>query len=354
MDHIKTKIPDHAAMCRARQKWDSIAKPLHSLGVFEEHIVQLAGIYGSSEFELQKKAVVVYCSDNGVVSEGVTQSDSSVTFTVAESMAEGRANINIIAKSVGADVYIADVGMITDSENENIITKKAANGTNNIAKGAAMSAEQCRFAIKTGVDMVERLSAEGVSIIATGEMGIGNTTTSSAMASVLLGKAPTELTGRGAGLSDEGFDRKITVIRRAIEVNKPNPQNAFEVLQKLGGFDIAAMTGTFIGGMLYSTPIVVDGFISTVAALTAVRMIPECGPYIIASHISKEPAASCVLEALGKKAVIHADMCLGEGTGAAMLFPLLDAAYAEYMSAHTFSDIKLEPYMPQKSRYIKI
>lgn len=348
MDYVKIKTPDQAAMRRARQKWDSIAKPLHSLGTFEELIVQLAGIYGSSEFDLKQKAVIVYCADNGAVSEGVAQSDSSVTFSVAESMADGKANINIIAKSVGADVYVADVGMITDSGNENIITKKAANGTGNIAAGAAMSAEQCRFAIRTGVDMVGRLSTEGVSIIATGEMGIGNTTTSSAMASVLLGRAPTEITGRGAGLSDKGFERKISVIQRAIEINKPNPQNAFEVLQKLGGFDIAAMAGTFIGGMLYSTPIVMDGFISSVAALAAVKMVPECSPYILASHASKEPAASYVLEALGKKAVIHADMCLGEGTGAAMLFPLLDAAYAEYTSAHTFDDIKLEPYMPQK------
>ncbi len=348
MDYVKVKIPDQAAMRKARQKWDRIAKPLHSLGVFEEIIVQLAGIYGSSEFDLQKKAVIVYCADNGVVSEGVTQSDSSVTLSVAESMADGRANINIIAKSVGADVYVADVGMIADSGNKNIITKKAANGTGNITAGAAMSAEQCRFAIKTGADMVERLSAEGISIIATGEMGIGNTTTSSAMASVLLGRALAELTGRGAGLSDEGLERKISAIRRAIEINKPNPQNAFEVLQKLGGFDIAAMAGTFIGGMLYGTPIVIDGFISAVAALAAVRMIPECSPYILASHVSKEPAALYVLDALGKKAVIHADMCLGEGTGAAMLFPLLDAAYAEYVSAHTFGDIKIEPYMPQK------
>lgn len=344
---IHVNYLDTIAMELAKEQWDSVAKPLNSLGAFETAVIQLAGIYGTHIFNLMNKAVLTYCADNGVVSEGISQSDSSVTAMVAKSMAEGRANINIMAQKAGAQVYPVDIGMKEDVCHPKLLNKKIAHGTGNIVKGPAMSAEQCLTALRTGIALVGELKDKGYQMIAIGEMGIGNTTTSSAMASVLLGRRVEELTGRGAGLSDNALARKISVIKKAVEVNKPDRQNAFDVLQKLGGFDIAAMAGTCIGGMVYRIPIVMDGVISVVAALAAMRMIPECAPYIFASHVSKEPAGAILLDAMQKSAVLHADMCLGEGTGAVLLYPLLDIIMAEYGTAHTFHEIELEPYTPQ-------
>jgi nicotinate-nucleotide--dimethylbenzimidazole phosphoribosyltransferase len=323
-----------------------VAKPLNSLGKFETTLIQLAGIYGTHSFNFNNKAVIIYCADNGVVEEGISQSDSSVTSMVALSMAEGRANINIMAGKAGAKVYPVDIGIKNRVSHKKLINRKVAKGTQNIAHGAAMSDEQCMKAIMTGIELVGGLKKKKVDIIAIGEMGIGNTTTSSAMSSVLLKRSVRELTGRGAGLTNEAYDRKIKTIVQAIKVNKPDGNDAYDVLKKLGGLDIAAMAGTCIGGMVYGVPIVIDGVISAVAALTAVRMVPECAPYIIASHSSKEPAAELLLRDMGKSAILYADMCLGEGTGAVLLFPLLDIILAEYNTAHTFSEIDLEPYKP--------
>jgi nicotinate-nucleotide--dimethylbenzimidazole phosphoribosyltransferase len=289
--------------------------------------------------------VLTYCSDNGVVEEGISQSDYGVTAAVALSMAAGRANINIMAAKAGADVYPVDIGIKTSVKHMNLIKKKVAKGTKNIAHGPAMTEKQCLKAINTGIDMVgELVRKKNVDIIAIGEMGIGNTTTSSAMASVLLNRSVRELTGKGAGLSHEGLDRKVNTILNAIKINKPDRNDAFDILRKLGGFDIAAMAGTCIGGMMYGVPIVVDGVISAVAALTAIRMVPECSPFILASHSSTEPAQEHLLRSMGKSAIIYADMCLGEGTGAVLLFPLLDIALAEYNTAHRFAEIDMEPY----------
>jgi nicotinate-nucleotide--dimethylbenzimidazole phosphoribosyltransferase len=343
---IEKNYPDVAAMERAKKQWDSVAKPLNSLGKFEEAVVQLAGIYGRHDFEIKRKAVLTYCSDNGVVEEGVSQSDSSVTATVALSMAEGRANINVMATSVGAEVYPVDIGIKSNVRHKNLIKKKVAKGTNNIAHGPAMSDEECLKAIKTGLSLVNTLKKKGVDIIAIGEMGIGNTTTTSAMASVMLNRSVRELTGKGAGLSQEAYDKKISTILNAVKLNKPDRYDAFDILKKLGGFDIAAMAGTCIGGMVYNVPIVMDGVISAVAALTAIRMVPECSPFILASHSSKEPAQNLLLRDMGKSAIMYADMCLGEGTGAVLLFPLLDVIMTEYNTAHRFEEINMEPYKP--------
>jgi nicotinate-nucleotide--dimethylbenzimidazole phosphoribosyltransferase len=343
---LEKNYPDVNAMDKAKEQWDSVAKPLNSLGKFEKAVIQLAGIYGEHNFEIKNKAVLTYCSDNGVVEEGISQSDSSVTATVALSMAAGKANINVMAGKAGAEVYPVDIGIKESVSHENLINKKVAKGTKNIAHEAAMTDKQCLKAIKTGIELVGELKEKNTDIIAIGEMGIGNTTTSSAMSSVLLNRSVRELTGRGAGLSGEALDRKIKTIIQAIKVNKPDSNDAFDILKKLGGFDIAAMAGTCIGGMVYGVPIVVDGVISAVAALTAVRMVPECSPYILASHSSKEPAQELLLKDMGKSAIIYADMCLGEGTGAVLLFPLLDIALAEYSTAHRFKEIDMEPYKP--------
>ena len=206
---------------------------------------------------------------------------------------------------------------------------KVAYGTANMTKGPAMTRAQAVQALEAGIEMVRRLKEEGYGLLATGEMGIGNTTTSSAVASVLLDRSVEEMTGRGAGLSGDGLNRKINAIRKAIEVNQPDPKDAIGVLAKVGGFDIAGM---------------IDGFISCVAALIAQRICPLAGEYMIASHVSKEPAARLILEALGKEAVIHGEMCLGEGSGAVALFPFLDMGIAVYDSMSTFEDIHVEQY----------
>ena len=213
-----------------------------------------------------------------------------------------------------------------------------------MTKGPAMTRAQAVQALEAGIEMVRRLKEDGYGLLATGEMGIGNTTTSSAVASVLLNQPVETMTGRGAGLSGDGLTRKINAIKKAIEVNHPNPGDAIDVLAKVGGFDIAGMAGMFLGGAAFGVPVVIDGFISCVAALIAQRICPAAGEYMIASHVSKEPAAQLILKALGKEAVIHGEMCLGEGSGAVALFPFLDMGIAVYESMSTFDDIHVEQY----------
>lgn len=348
---------DINAIAQAKNRWNSIAKPLHSLGKFEEIIIKIAGITGEADVKLNKKCVVVMCADNGVVKEGVTQSGAEVTRIVAEAMVNGDGNINNLCKSFGADVIVIDAGMLsTKSEDafhrnivsNNMICIKVKNGTNNIAEGPAMSYSDCEAIISSSINIVEHLKAQGYHMIATGEMGIGNTTTSSAIASVILGKRAEEVTGRGAGLSNEALLRKISVIEQAIKVNRPDQNNPLDILSKLGGYDIAGMTGLFLGGAIYHVPIVVDGFISLVAAAIAKMFSTHSVDYMIQSHISKEPAAKWMMEYLNLEPVITADMCLGEGTGAVMMFPLLMGALDIYHSVHSFEKLEIEQYKELK------
>lgn len=207
-----------------------------------------------------------------------------------------------------------------------------------------MTYEEAVQGIEAGIEMVRRLKEQGYRLIATGEMGIGNTTTSSAVASVLLDRPVEEMTGRGAGLSGEGLKRKIDAIKKAVKLNEPDPSDPVDALAKVGGLDIAGMAGLFIGGAAYRIPVVIDGFISCVAALVAQRICPLTRDYMIASHVSKEPAAAAILKALGKEAVLHGEMCLGEGSGAVALFPFIDMGLAVYESMSTFEDIKVDQY----------
>ena len=213
-----------------------------------------------------------------------------------------------------------------------------------MTKEPAMTYEEAVQGIEAGIEMVRRLKEQGYRLIATGEMGIGNTTTSSAVASVLLDRPVEEMTGRGAGLSGEGLKRKIDAIKKAVKLNEPDPSDPVDALAKVGGLDIAGMAGLFIGGAAYRIPVVIDGFISCVAALVAQRICPLTRDYMIASHVSKEPAAAAILKALGKEAVLHGEMCLGEGSGAVALFPFIDMGLAVYESMSTFEDIKVDQY----------
>ena len=330
------------AMEEAVEHWNSIAKPLHSLGKLEDLVVQLAGIAGTPNVKIEKRALVAMCADNGVVEEGVTQSGQEVTAIVAENFLKAETTACIMAKNCGADVYPVDVGMTADTKVRTDL--KVAHGTKNMAKMPAMTREEAIKAIEAGIFMAEELKDRGYQILATGEMGIGNTTTSSAVASVLMEEPVETMTGRGAGLTSEGLARKIKVIKDAIALHKPDREDAIDVLAKVGGFDIAGMAGVFLGGAALKIPVIMDGFISCVAALVAVSICPEASGYILASHVSKEPAARLILEYLQKEAVIHGDMCLGEGTGAIALLPLLDLGIAVYHSMSTFEEIHVEQY----------
>lgn len=338
----KIKPLDHNAMEIAQKRWDSIAKPLHSLGKLETLLIQIAGITGNAEVDLSRRGLIAMCADNGVVEEGVTQTGQEVTAIVAENFLKYDTSVGVMCKQNHAEIFPVDMGMVTDTKVR--IDHKIAYGTQNMTKGPAMTREQAVKGLEAGIDMVRELNDKGYRILATGEMGIGNTTTSSAVASVLLKQPVEEMTGRGAGLTSEGLVRKINAIKKAIALNEPDPEDAIDVLAKVGGLDIAGMAGVFLGGAVYGIPVVMDGFISCVSALIAMRICPAARDYILASHVSNEPAAHLILENMGKEAIIHADMCLGEGTGAVALFPILDLAAAVYHSMSTFDDIHVEQY----------
>lgn len=328
----------------SKRIWDSIAKPLGGLGLLEDMVAKIAGIRESSNVTLKNRTVVVFCADNGVVCEGVSQSDSTVTASVAKEIAEGKSSINLLAAQFNADVRVVDIGMNVDIYDERIINRKVSHGTSNIAEGPAMTYAQAQSAVHTGIQIVQELSSLGTDIIITGEMGIGNTTTSAALASVMLGIEPEQAAGRGAGLDSDGLQRKINVIKRAIEVNHPDSSDPLALLSKLGGFDIAGMTGLFLGGAEYGIPIVIDGVISAVSACLAEMIKPGCSNFMLPSHVSNEPSAVLLLKKLGLNAPITAGFHLGEGTGGVMLLPLLDGALAVYNGAHRFEEMNLERY----------
>ena len=339
--------PDEAARSRAQQQWDHVAKPLNSLGSMEKLICRIAAIAQTENVHLAPRCALVFCADHGVVAEGVTQSGQEVTALVAKSIAEDSANVNLMASAAKTDVLAVDMGMANEVRHPALIQRRIAPGTKNMALEPAMTRRQAIQAVQAGIDLVGDMKAQGYAMIATGEMGIGNTTASAAIASVLLNVPVEVMTGRGAGLSDAGLVRKIAAIRRGIEINRPDPNDPIDVLAKLGGFEIAGMAGAFLGGMTHRIPIVIDGVISAVAALIAQRICPEAGEFMLPSHMSREPAGRLVMEALHLEPVIDAGMALGEGTGAVMLFPLLDMAQRVYCGNHTFDDLGMDAYTSQ-------
>lgn len=331
----------------ARRRWDSLAKPLGSLGLLEDVVVQIAALTGNADVDLSRRTLLVFCADNGVVAQRVTQTDSSVTAAVARVLAARESTVCHMARTANCRVIPVDMGILDFPSAPGVLNHRVRNGTGDITRGPAMRREECVKVIQTGMELVREQKEAGVSILATGEMGIGNTTTSSAVASVLLGRSPVEMTGRGAGLSDAGLARKIAAIERAISINRPDPDDPVDVLSKVGGLDLAALCGVYLGGAKYRVPVLLDGFISAAAALCAVRLCPGAVNALIASHVSAEPAGALLLEVLGKKPLITAQMRLGEGSGAVAALPLLDMALAVYSSGHTFTKMGMEPYTPQ-------
>ncbi|MBQ8946084.1 MAG: nicotinate-nucleotide--dimethylbenzimidazole phosphoribosyltransferase [Lachnospiraceae bacterium] len=379
---IKVKVdkPLETARDLARLRLDDIAKPIDGLGSLETLLCRIAAIRRTPDFDMDKKALVIMCADNGVVGEGVTQTDSSVTARVAGLMGKRASSVGVMCSSYPVDIYAVDIGIDSEDKTEGVIDKKIRQGTGNIAETDAMTADECLDAINTGIDLVRDLAGDGYSLIATGEMGIGNTTTSTAVLCALLGLRAREVTGRGAGLDDERLERKIGVIEKALErhahgrnmrvgtgftegslttgsstdgnlkagnfaAEGVTPEYAFEALRSLGGLDIAGLTGVFIGGALYHIPAIVDGLISAVAALCAEVLVPGCRDYMIASHVGKEKGCAIVLDRLGLKGIIDADLALGEGSGAVLLMPLLDMAYLLYRNGTRFgADAGIDNY----------
>ena len=306
---------DEEAMEYTRARWNTLGKPLHSLGRLEEMVTQFAGIYRDKKPHLGKKAVIVMAADNGIMS----------------SMS-------------GADVYPVDIGIATDCDNPGVLSRKIKYGTDNMAKGPAMSREEAIKAIEVGIDTVAELKEKGYNVFATGEMGIGNTTTSSAVCSVLLDQSVEKVTGKGAGLTNKDLEHKIEVIKQSIALNQVDANDPIDVLSKVGGLDIAGMVGCYIGGAALQVPVFIDGFISSVAALIAIRLIPECAPYLFPSHCSNEPAGHLILDAIGKEPYILANMCLGEGTGAVMGFTIADYAFKAYWELPSFEQTNFGTY----------
>ncbi|MDO5702489.1 MAG: nicotinate-nucleotide--dimethylbenzimidazole phosphoribosyltransferase [Lachnospiraceae bacterium] len=348
LDLIRNIKPaDKEAACAASRHWDSLAKPLGSLGVLEDDIIRIAALTGREDVRLAKRTLLVFCADNGVVEQGVSQSGHEVTAAVAAALGRHESTTNYMASETTCEVVPVDIGMRDDTP-YGVICAKIRRGTQDISSGPAMNEEECVRAIITGADMVRRYACtddeKRSDIILLGEMGIGNTTTSAAVASVMLGLDPGETAGRGAGLSDAGLVRKADVIRRAIEVNRPVTDDPVDVLAKVGGFDIAAMCGACIGGAMYRVPVLLDGFISNAAALAAVKLCPHVRDALIASHVSAEPAAAMLLKEMKLEPCISAGLRLGEGSGAVLALALLDRALAVYHSGNTFGALGIEAY----------
>ena len=337
---------NEAARAAAHAHWASLAKPLGGLGRLETMLEDAAALTGSAELDLSRRVVVVLCADNGVVAQGVSQTGQEVTRAVAENLAMRRTSVCQMARTAHCDVLPVDMGMAGEPV-PGVRSCRIAAGTADFTQGPAMSRAEAVQAVGEGIALARELAEDGYRLIATGEMGIGNTTTSSAVAAVLLGQPVELMTGRGAGLSDEGLARKVDAICRGILCNEPDPEDTLDVLAKLGGFDIAGLCGVFLGGALAGVPVLADGFISGVAALCAVRLCPAAAKAVFASHCSAEPAARIVLEALGKAPIITAGLHLGEGTGAVASIPLWDMALAVYGGCYSFAEGGIAPYTPQ-------
>lgn len=331
--------PDEDAMEEARRRLDRLTKPRGSLGRLEELAVRVAGMTGRARQHLARKAVVLMAADHGVAREDVSAYPQSVTAQMVTNFLRGGAAINVLARRAGARVVVVDMGVAVELPGHpDLLTRKIAPGTRSIAQGPAMTREEVRAAIETGVEVAGEQIRQGAELLATGDMGIGNTTAASAIAAALLGRRVEEVTGRGTGLDDRGLARKVAVIERAIAVNRPDPRDPLDALTKLGGYEISGLVGVILKGAAERVPVVIDGFISGAAALVAVRLCPAARAYLLAAHRSAEPGHRAVLEALDLTPLLDLGLRLGEGTGAVLAMHLVDAALALLDEMATFEE----------------
>ena len=317
---------DSETMEKARARMDSLAKPIGSLGELEETAIRLAGITKSLQPELSKKAMVVFAADNGIWEEGISPIPQEVTLTQTVNMTKNLAGINVLSRYAGADLYLVDVGIRTDEPIDGVIDRKVMKGTRDMAKGPAMSREEALKALEVGRSFAKELAAQGYGLIAPGEMGICNTSSSSAVLSCLAGVPVEQVTGKGAGLDDALYRKKINAIQQAIEKNAPDAGDPLDVLAKVGGLDIAAMAGFYLGAAESRIPAVVDGFIAIVAALVAYRLAPNIREYLFGSHHSEERGYGVAREILGLYPLLNLHLRLGEGTGCPLAFFVIEAA----------------------------
>jgi nicotinate-nucleotide--dimethylbenzimidazole phosphoribosyltransferase len=326
---IHTQIPslDEDAMDAARARQDTLTKPRGSLGRLESLSIQLAGITGRPQPQMQNKVIVTMAGDHGVVAEGVSAYPQEVTPQMVLNFLGGGAAINVLARHVGARVIVIDMGVAAEMPlHPCLIDAKIAKGTANIAIGPAMPREQAVQAVRAGMNVVEAELARGLDIVGVGEMGIGNTTPSAAIAAALTGLPPSELVGRGTGVDDAGLRRKIDAVDRALCVNCPDPTDALDVLAKVGGYEIGGMAGAMLAAAAHRCAVMIDGFISTAAAMIAVTLAPRVRPYLIASHRSQEHGHRLMLEWLQLEPLLDLDLRLGEGSGAALGISLAEAS----------------------------
>ena len=330
---------DERAMDAARAYQLSLAKPPESLGRLEDLSIQLAGITGKVHNRMDKTHLLVFAADNGVVEEGVSSAPQSVTLMQTINLTRAKTGASTLCKHFGVGITVCDVGVNADIHDSAVLNRKIAYGTKNMAKGPAMTREEATRAILTGIGLAMRTEADALGV---GEMGIGNTTTSSAVLSVLLDVPVEQVTGRGGGITDEAFQVKKNVIRHAIELNQPDKNDVIDVLAKVGGLDIAAMCGAFLGAAANHRPVVIDGFISAVAALCAVRLKPEVQGYLVPSHASFEIGYKLAMEAMHLQPMLLLGMRLGEGSGCPLAFQVLDAACAIMNEMATFQQAGID------------
>ena len=330
---------DEAAMIAARDRQAQLAKPPGSLGRLEDLSIQLAGITGKVHNKIEKKHLLVFAADNGVVEEGVSSAPQSVTLMQTINLTRHKTGASTLCKHFGCEITVCDVGVNADIREPAVLNRKIAYGTQNMVKGPAMTREQAIQAILTGMELAKATDAD---VLGVGEMGIGNTTTSAAVLAVLLDADVEAVTGRGGGITDQSFLKKKQVIKDAIAINNPNPKDIVDVLAKVGGFDIAAMCGAFIGCAATHRPLVIDGFISAVAALCAYKLCPNSVHYFIPSHASYEIGYKLAMDAMNLQPLFLLGMRLGEGSGCPLAFEILDAACAITNDMATFDQAGID------------
>ena len=335
-------------MQKAKERLDSLIKPPESLGRLEELAVQLAGITGNPRPQIKSKAVIVMAGDHGVVEEGVSVAPQEITFQILPNFVKGVAGIGVLSRLAGARLVVVDIGVAAPVNFPGVLNYKVRYGTGNIAKGPAMTREEAVKALETGIEVAQNEIRRGADILALGDMGIGNTTPSSAILVVLSGCGVEAATGRGTLVNDEILQRKIQVVKRAIEVNNPDPEDGLDVLAKVGGLEIAGLAGVALGAAAGRRPVLLDGFITTAAAMIAAKLAPGSRQFMIASHVSAEKGHALMLKYLGLTPMLHLDMRLGEGTGAVLGMHLVEAATRVINEMLSFSEAEVSNLIEEK------
>jgi nicotinate-nucleotide--dimethylbenzimidazole phosphoribosyltransferase len=336
---------DNVTANKAAERQKQLTKPQGSLGRLESLSVQLAGMTGRERPRFPRKAVIVMAADHGVALEGVSAYPVEVTAQMVENISRNGAAVSVLARQNQARVVVVDVGVAKDiSRLPGVLHRKVASGSANMLKGAALTLEQAEAAIAVGMQVLEEQAAQGLDLVALGEMGIGNTTPASAITAVMTGLPVKDVTGRGTGLDDSGLENKIKVIEAAIRLNRPDPRNALDVLARVGGLDIAGLTGVILAAASRRIPVVVDGFISGAAALVAVGLLPEVKPYLIASHLSVEAGHAAICKKLELEPLLDLGMRLGEGSGAVLAFPIIEGAARILDEMATFEEARVSQH----------